>query len=113
MLVAALVILTLIGMWAARGAVRLGIFLFGLTGLLLYLVPVAVLSYELRYGIPPLLLITVSGTLGFAALVARRNPGAVLVGEKTPSENSPPGEAEKRELSLGDAGERSRRVAAR
>jgi hypothetical protein len=110
LLVAALVVLTLIGMWAARGAVRLGIFLFGLTGLLLYLVPVAVLSYELRYGIPPLPLITVSGTLGLATLIARRNPGAVLVGEhgQISSEDSPPGEAKERALSLGREGERSR-----
>lgn len=78
LMVAALVVLTLIGAVIAKGWIRLGVFLFGLTGLLLYLVPAATLSYEVRYGIPPLYFITASGTLGLAALVGRRMPGAVF-----------------------------------
>lgn len=85
-LVAALVVLSLIGMWVASGRVRLGIFMFGATALLLYLVPVATLSYEVRYGIPPLPLIVLSGTLGLAALVARRNPSVVFAGGQDATE---------------------------
>jgi hypothetical protein len=86
LLVAALLILTLIGMWAARGAVRLGVFLFGATGLFLYLVPVAVLSYEYRYGIPPLYFITASGVLGLVALMERQIP-------RSAADSSAPGQA--------------------
>jgi hypothetical protein len=75
LLLAALFVFTLIGMVVARGAVRLGVFLFGLTALALYLIPVATLSYEVRYGLPPQPFIAVSGTLGFAALISRWQPG--------------------------------------
>jgi hypothetical protein len=79
---AVLVVLTLAGMLLGRGALRLGTFLFGTTALLLYLVPVAVLSYEVRYGLPPLPLIVTSGTLGFAILASRRSPADFLAGEQ-------------------------------
>ena len=71
---AALVIFTILGMVVAQGPVRLGVFLFGLTGLALYLVPVMTLSYDFRYGIPPETFVAVSGTLGAAAALARRYP---------------------------------------
>lgn len=75
LLLAALVILTLLGMVIARGPMRLGVFLFGLTGLAMYLVPVITLSYDFRYGIPPETFIVVSGTLGAAALFSGRAGG--------------------------------------
>lgn len=71
---AALVVFTLVGMVVARGPVRLGVFLFGLTGLALYIGPAMTLSYDFRYGIPPETFIVVSGTLGAAAVLARRYP---------------------------------------
>jgi hypothetical protein len=81
LLIAVLAIFTVIGMFVACGAVRLGVFLFGATAFLLYLVPVVTLSYEVRYGIPPVILVTISGTLGFAALISRRYPSAFFFGE--------------------------------
>jgi hypothetical protein len=69
---AVFVALTFLGMFIARGSVRLGIFLFGFAGLILYLSPVMTLSYDFRYGIPPETFIVVSGTLGGAVLLARR-----------------------------------------
>jgi hypothetical protein len=80
LLLAALVAFTLLGMVLARGAVRLGVYLFGLTGLAMYLVPVAILSYEFRYAIPPQTFIVVSGTLGIAAVLARRWPSSPFEG---------------------------------
>jgi hypothetical protein len=79
LLLAVLFILTVVGMIVARGPVRLGVFLFGLTGLAMYFVPVATLSYDFRYGIPPETFIVVSGTLGIAALFARRYPTGLFV----------------------------------
>jgi len=72
LLLVAMVVLTLVGMAVARGAVRLGVFLFGLAALALYLVPVLTLSYEVRYGLPPQPFVVASGALGLAALLDRR-----------------------------------------
>jgi hypothetical protein len=83
LLLAALVVFTLLGMLISRGRMRLGIFLFGLTGLAMYLVPVATLSYDFRYGIPPETFIVVSGTLGLAALFERRYPASLFSAEPT------------------------------
>jgi hypothetical protein len=69
---ALVLLLTFVGMVVARGPLRLGVFLFPLTGLGLYVGPVLVLSYDFRYGIPPAMLVVASGTLGAAALLARR-----------------------------------------
>jgi hypothetical protein len=75
LIIAALVLLTIVGMCVAKGAPRLGIFLFGGTALLLYLVPVMTLSYEYRYGVQPQVFLVVSGTLGLATLLRKRYPG--------------------------------------
>ncbi len=76
LMVAAAVILTLIGMGLARGSLRLGVFLFGGTGILLYLVPVATFAYEVRYGIPPVLFVVSSAVLALVALVSRLQSSA-------------------------------------
>lgn len=75
-----MVVLTAAGMFVARDALRLGVFLFGLTAALLYLVAVATFSYEVRYGLPPVYFISASGVLGLAALIERRSSGAVVLG---------------------------------
>src|SRR6266404_610742 len=63
-----LVIFTILGMFKARGPLRLAVFLFGLSSFALYLVPVLTLSWDFRYGIPPETFIVVSGVLGAASL---------------------------------------------
>jgi hypothetical protein len=61
---AVLIAFTLVGMIRSRGQIRFGLFLFGLSGLCLYIVPVLTVSYDFRYGIPAETLIVVSGILG-------------------------------------------------
>jgi hypothetical protein len=70
-----LALFTVVGMVRARGALRLGVFLFGLSAFALYLVPVMTVSYDHRYGIPPETFVVVSGVLG-AASFSRRLPVA-------------------------------------
>lgn len=72
LVLASLIGLTFAGMICARGKLRLGIFLFGLSGLALYVVPVATVSYDFRYGIPAETFVVVSGLLGAVALRATR-----------------------------------------
>jgi lipopolysaccharide export LptBFGC system permease protein LptF len=67
LMLAMLLILTFIGFFKARGAIRLGIALFGLSAFGLYLIPVMTLSYAFRYGIPPETFIVASGVLGAAS----------------------------------------------
>ena len=55
-------------MFKARGPLRLGVFLFGLSAFALYLVPVLTVSYDYRYGIPPETFVVVSGVLGAVSL---------------------------------------------
>ena len=62
-----LFLLSLIGLVKARGPIRLGIALFGLSAFGLYLIPVMTLSYTFRYGIPPETFIVASGILGAAS----------------------------------------------
>jgi hypothetical protein len=71
LVVGALALFTLIGAVLARGSIRLGIFLFGGTAFLLYLAPVATLSYEFRYAVQPQVFLVVSGTLGCATLLSK------------------------------------------
>lgn len=78
LLLALFVVFTLVGMVVARGPVRLGVFLFGLTALALYIGPTMTISYDFRYGIPPETFIVVSGTLGFAAVLSRRFPRSMF-----------------------------------
>jgi hypothetical protein len=72
--IAILLVLTVLGVFLARTEFRLGVFLFGGTALLLYLVPVATLAYEYRYAVQPQLFLVVSGTLGGASLLSRWLP---------------------------------------
>jgi hypothetical protein len=65
------------GFWVARGTLRLGVVMFGLTGLGLYVLPVVTISYDFRYGIPPATFVAVSGALGVAAALQRRGGPAV------------------------------------
>ena len=65
---------TVLGMFLARGALRLGTVLFGLSALALYLVPVITNSYDFRYGIPPGALIAISGILGACGMLVRYLP---------------------------------------
>ncbi|MDP9254525.1 MAG: hypothetical protein M3O66_06265, partial [Verrucomicrobiota bacterium] len=73
---ATLICLTFVGMIRARGSLRFGIFLFGLSGLGLYVVPVLTVSYDFRYGIPAETFVAVSGLLG--ALAVRANASNCL-----------------------------------
>jgi hypothetical protein len=63
---------TLVGAFLLRGPMRLGIFLFGLTSLALYVAPTLTLSYDFRYGIPPGVLLWISGVLATGGLLQRR-----------------------------------------
>ncbi len=85
LVLALLVALTFIGMFLARGPARLGVFLFGSAGLVLYAVPVLTLSYDFRYGIPPETFVVVSGTLGGAALIARATGARLLTSAPDPA----------------------------
>jgi hypothetical protein len=67
LILAVLLVLSFTGLVKARGSIRLGIALFGLSALGLYLVPVMTLSYTFRYGIPPETFIVASGVLGAAS----------------------------------------------
>ena len=67
LILAVLLILTVTGLVKARGPIRLGIALFGLSAFGLYLIPVMTLSYTFRYGIPPETFIVASGVLGVAS----------------------------------------------
>jgi hypothetical protein len=64
-------ILTVVGMFQARGSIGLGIWLFGLSACGLYLVPVLTLSYTYRYGIPAETFLAVSGVLGAVSVWPR------------------------------------------
>jgi hypothetical protein len=68
---AALLVLTLIGLVKARGEIQLGITLFGLSAFALYLIPILTLSYSFRYGIPPETFMVASGVLGAVSLWPR------------------------------------------
>lgn len=66
---------TVLGMVKARGFLRLGVFLFGLSAFALYLVPVLTVSYDYRYGIPPVTFVVVSGMLGAGSLWSQLRDG--------------------------------------
>ena len=68
---AALLVATVWGMFRARGALRLGVVLFGLAALGLYVLPVLTVSYDFRYGLPPITLLTAAGVVAAAAIAPR------------------------------------------
>lgn len=61
----------IVGVALGSGPMRQGALLFALSSLVLFVVPVAVLTYDYRYGIPPTALLVVAGVLGFGALWTR------------------------------------------
>jgi hypothetical protein len=61
----------LAGIAAGRGAARAASALFLVGALALYVGAVATWSYDVRYGVPPLGLLSVAGVLGLAALLNR------------------------------------------
>jgi hypothetical protein len=69
--ICALALFTVLGMFKARGPLRLAVFFFGFSAFALYLVPILTVSYDYRYGIPPETFIVVSGVLGAASLWRR------------------------------------------
>jgi hypothetical protein len=66
-----LFVLTVTGLVKARGPIRLGITLFGLSAFALYLIPVLTLSYSFRYGVPAETFMIASGVLGAVSLWPR------------------------------------------
>ncbi len=75
---------TVLGMFLARGALRLGTVLFGLSALALYLGPVITNSYDFRYGIPPGALIAISGILGACGMLVRYRPARGVLSARAP-----------------------------
>jgi len=67
-IICTLLFFSIYGVFKARGPIRLGVWLFGLSALALYATPVIVMSYDFRYGIPPQELLAVSGVLGMVAM---------------------------------------------
>jgi hypothetical protein len=64
-------ILTVVGIWVLRGPTRLGVALFGATSVALYVLPTMTVSYDFRYGIPPGVLLAISGVIALAGLLDR------------------------------------------
>lgn len=75
-----LALFTVLGMLISRGRLQLGIFLFGLSAFALYLLPVATVGYDYRYGIPPATCLVVSGLLGAASIWSRLRDDGELGG---------------------------------
>lgn len=73
LLICGFVVFSVVGAMTSRGAVCLGISLFGLSAFVLDLVPVLTISYDYRYGLPSQVLIAVSGVLGMFAVWQRVN----------------------------------------
>jgi hypothetical protein len=69
----ALLFFSVVGIFKARGPIRLGLCLFGFSACGLYLFPVLTISYDFRYGIPPETFLVVSGVLGAVSLWPRLN----------------------------------------
>ena len=68
LILAALMILSIYGICRGRGPLHIAVVLFGLGAFGLYILPVATLSYDFRYGLPPAPLMAVSGILGALCL---------------------------------------------
>lgn len=71
-LLLALFLLTIAGVCVGRGDVQFATALYGASAFGLYLLPVATVSYDFRYGIPPETFLAVSGVLGGVTLWQRR-----------------------------------------
>ena len=69
--IAALSVLTIIGLFLARGRARAALALLAVTAFVLYLGPVLTISYTVRYGVPPQGILAASGALGLSALLMR------------------------------------------
>jgi Dolichyl-phosphate-mannose-protein mannosyltransferase len=64
--------LAIIGLFVADGSVRRALWLFFVLAVYLYVVPVALSSYDVRYGVPASLLLSISAALGGWAIWRRR-----------------------------------------
>jgi hypothetical protein len=70
-----LLVLAATGFALGAGPMRQGALLFGMSSLVLFVVPVATLTYDYRYGVPPTTLMVVAGILGSGALWSRFRGG--------------------------------------
>lgn len=59
-----LTILAIMGLFVSEGSVRRALLLFFVIAVYLYVVPVALSSYDVRYGVPASLLLSIAGALG-------------------------------------------------
>lgn len=71
-----MILLAVGGLLAARGPLLRGILLFGASALGLLALPAATLSWDYRYGTPPMLLLACAAALGGWALWLRLGPGS-------------------------------------
>lgn len=71
-IICTLLFFSIYGVFKGRGPICLGIWLFGLSALALYVTPVIAMSYDFRYGIPPQALLAVSGVLGMVAMLQHK-----------------------------------------
>ena len=62
---------TLAGLALSRGSTRRATLLFATLALYLYVAPVALASYDVRYGVPAGLMLSVAGALGGWAVLQR------------------------------------------
>jgi hypothetical protein len=71
LLLGLLLICATLGVFRASRPIRIAIALFGLGAAAMYVVPVATVSYDVRYGVPPTALLAMAGLLGAKALAFR------------------------------------------
>jgi len=81
---AAFSVLTIIGLFLARGRLWQVLALFATTAFLLYLGPVMTISYDVRYGVPPQSLLAAAGALGVWSIVLRCRKASPLQPLQTP-----------------------------
>jgi hypothetical protein len=70
-LLALAVLLTIAGMALARGPLRIGAWVFGLTGIALLVGPTATFTYDFRYSIPPTALLVTAALISGYGLYLR------------------------------------------
>ena len=80
---AALLVAAVWGFFRSEGALRLGIVVFGLAAIGLYVLPVLTVSYDFRYGLPPITLLVAAGVLGGAAGATSTSNTATIRGRSS------------------------------
>jgi hypothetical protein len=81
-IVALLGLLAVYGLWVLRGLSRRAALLFALTALALMLLPVATLSYDVRYATPAYGPLAAAAALGLVGLVTRLRSGGAVLGRR-------------------------------